>query len=407
MKILMVNKFLYPRGGAETYMLRIGEFLSRQGHQVEYFGMFDEKNTVGNSAGQYTGNMDFHSSGLARFAYPFRILYSLEAKKKIAKVLDAFRPDVVHLNNINFQLTPSIIDAIHSRGIPVVQTVHDYQMVCPNHLLYNYQEGSPCRRCIGGSKWNCAKYKCIHGSRVKSILGSLEDLLYKAHSAYDKVDCYICPSVFLEQRLLEGSPRYRGKTVAIHNYIELPEVPRKGEKGGYVAFASRLSKEKGVHLLAQAARMLPEYPFVIMGTGDEAHAFEGIEIVTMTGFLTGSRLTETIAGAAFLVVPSICYENCPLSILEAQALGVPVVTMNMGGMAELVRHGQTGLLVDKAEPQALAEAIRQLMESPEMLEQMRKNCLASRSEMITMDRYCQKLMDIYQTVKEASPCSRK
>ena len=125
MKILLVNKFLYPRGGSESYMLKLGEELNALGHEIEYFGMYDEKNTVGNSAHAYTTNMDFHSTGPARFLYPFKILYSGEAKRKIGKVLDRFQPDIVHMNNINFQLTPSIIYAVKKRGIPLVQTVHD------------------------------------------------------------------------------------------------------------------------------------------------------------------------------------------------------------------------------------------------------------------------------------------
>ena len=135
MKILMVNKFLYPRGGSESYMLKLSEELKSQGHEVEYFGMIDVQNTVGNSLGLYTTNMDFHSKGIQRFLYPFKIIYSREAYKKIGKVLDNFKPDIVHMNNINFQLTPSIIYAIKKRNIPLVQTVHDYQMICPNHLL--------------------------------------------------------------------------------------------------------------------------------------------------------------------------------------------------------------------------------------------------------------------------------
>ena len=191
MRILMVNKFLYPRGGSESYMLSLGEHLQSLGHQVEYFGMFDEKNTVSNSADLYTQNMDFHSNGLSRFLYPFKIIYSLEAKRKIIKVIDEFKPDIIHMNNINFQLTPSIIYGAKKRKIPVVQTVHDYQMICPNHLLYNFDKNEPCEKCLKGSHMNCIKNKCIHGSLVKSILGVIETKVYSLFNAYKKVDLFI------------------------------------------------------------------------------------------------------------------------------------------------------------------------------------------------------------------------
>lgn len=137
MKILLVNKFLYPRGGAETYFLKIGNELEKRGHNVQYFGMYDEKNTVKNSLNLYTKNMDFHTSKLKRLLYPFKIIYSFEAKRKIKKIIKEFNPDIVHLNNINFQLTPSIIDMAYKMKVPIIQTVHDYQMICPNHLLLN------------------------------------------------------------------------------------------------------------------------------------------------------------------------------------------------------------------------------------------------------------------------------
>lgn len=401
MKILMVNKFLYPRGGAETYMLKIGEYLSEMGHEVEYFGMYDEKNTVGNSAGIYTGSMDFHTTSVSRMLYPFRILYSLEARKKIRQVLEQFRPDVVHMNNINFQLTPSILDAIHAMGIPVVQTVHDYQMVCPNHLLYSPEHHTTCERCIRGSKWNCAKHKCIHGSRIKSILGTVEALLYRRHKAYTYVDKFICPSHFLESKLLAGDPRFAGKTVAIHNYIEIPMLQDQKEQG-YIAFAGRLSMEKGVRLLAEAAKKLPEYKFVVMGRGDEAVHLQNLPNVELAGFLTGEVFARKMAEASAIVVPSICYENCPLSILEAQAMGVPVVTMDAGGMAELVEDRVTGLLAKHGDADALADAIRRMMSDPDMRADMKRNCLSMRDSMITMETYCRKLIEIYV---EAGACN--
>lgn len=397
MKILMVNKFLYPRGGCETYMLNLAEELKAKGHEVEYFGMYDENNTVGNSLGLYTTNMDFHSKGLARFLYVFKIIYSFEAKRKIEKVLDDFKPDVVHMNNINFQLTPSIIYAVKKRNIPLVQTVHDYQMICPNHLLYSFGEVKPCERCISGSKFNCFKYNCIHGSRVKSLIGSIEAKLYSVLKTYKKVDLYICPSKFLEEKLLSASELYKGKTLALHNFIEKKPMPQKivPEKP-YVAFASRLSKEKGVDLLCETAKMLPEYSFIVAGSGPDGECLKDIPNITMKGFLTGDELISLMANAKVMLLPSVWYENCPLSILETHSFGVPVITMNSGGMAELVEDGKTGALINEPTPEAIAEAIRRCFEDEEYYDILKQNCETMREKIIEVSEYSDIVIDKYQ-----------
>ena len=158
MKVLMVNKFLRPQGGSETYALSLGKVLEKAGNRVEYFGMEEEKRIVGNCAESYTSNMDFHAVGARKFLYPFKIIYSFEARAKIRKVLEKLQPDVVHLNNFNFQLTPSIIYEVHkfskekNKRIKIVYTAHDYQLVCPNHMLRN-GKGKNCEKCISGVCW--------------------------------------------------------------------------------------------------------------------------------------------------------------------------------------------------------------------------------------------------------------
>ena len=399
MKILMVNKFLYPRGGAEIYMLKLGEELVKLGHSVEYFGMYDEKNTVGNSLGLYTFNMDFHSTGAERFLYPFKIIYSREAERKIGKVLDQFQPDVVHMNNINFQLTPSIIYAVKKRKIPLVQTVHDYQMICPNHLLYSFRETKPCDRCIKGSKWNCFKYSCIHDSRVKSLIGVMEAKLYGFLKTYKLVDLYISPSEFLAQKLKMASDLYEGKTVTIHNFIEKKFDPEKNEEAApYIVFAARLSKEKGVELLAETAKLLPEYHFVVAGSGPDGDCLKDIPNVTMKGFVSGAALTNLMANAQLMVAPSVWYENCPLSILEAQSMGVPVVTMNHGGMAELVEDGKTGYLVPEATPSALAATLKKCLDS-ENYKVVKEGSVSASETIMGVREYCQILIQKYQNLK--------
>lgn len=396
MKILMINKFLYPRGGCETYMLNLAEELKAKGHEVEYFGMYDKKNTVGNSLGLYTTNMDFHSKGIARFLYPFKIIYSTEAKRKLGKVLDSFKPDIVHMNNINFQLTPSVIYAVKKRNIPLVQTVHDYQMICPNHLLYSFGEVKPCERCIGGSSFNCFKHSCIHGSKAKSLIGAIEAKLYSVLKTYKKVDLYICPSRFLEEKLLAASDLYSGKTFTLHNFIEkkpLPEMtpPEKP----YVAFASRLSKEKGVTLLYEAAKLLPNYSFLVAGSGPDGDCLKDVPNITMLGFLTGDQLTEMMANAKVMLLPSVWYENCPLSILETHSFGVPVITMNSGGMAELVEDGKTGALINEPTPEAVAEAVRRCFEDEDYYNVLKQNCETMRDKIIGVSEYSDIVIDKY------------
>lgn len=396
MKILMVNKFLYPRGGSESYMLKLAEELRTQGHEVEFFGMYDEKNTVGNTPGLYTTNMDFHSTGLSRFLYPFRILYSREANRKIGKVLDAFKPDVVHMNNINFQLTPSIIYAVKKRNIPLVQTVHDYQMICPNHLLYSFRETKPCDRCITGSTWNCLKYSCIHDSKIKSLLGVLEAKLYALLKTYKKVDLFICPSRFLEKKLSGSSGLYSGKTFTIHNFIEKHTPAKKDSVDPYVVFVGRLSKEKGVALLAGTARLLPNVRFVVAGNGPDDACLQDIPNVTLKGFVTGSALVELMANAKLLIAPSVCYENNPLSILEAHSMGVPVVTMNYGGMAELVEDGKTGALASAATAEAVAAAVRKCLEDEAYYKTLKANCEALGARIMGVSEYCGILLAEYK-----------
>lgn len=401
MKILMVNKFLYPRGGSESYMLYLAEHLEKLGHQVEFFGMYDEKNTVGNSAGKYTQNMDFHSKGIGRFLYPFKIIYSFEAKRKIMQVIDDFKPDIVHMNNINFQLTPSVIYGAKKKGIPVVWTVHDYQMICPNHLLYNFDKNEPCDKCVKGSHVSCIKNKCIHGSLIKSILGVVEAKLYSFLGTYKKVDLFVCPSNFLEKKLVFARNYYDGKTVTIHNFIDKEKFTntcanKNSCEDLYILFVGRLSKEKGIENLANTAKLLPEYKFVVAGSGPDEDLLKNISNIKLAGFITGNELTQLMGNAKVLLLPSVCYENCPLSILEAQCMGVPVVTMNSGGMAELVKDGVTGTLVNDATAGQIAKKLKETIENEEYYNKLRENCKNEKDNILSVDTYCDILIGEYE-----------
>ena len=397
MKILFVNKFLYQRGGAVSYVLRIGKYFEEHGHEVMYFGMLDQKNEVGNKWGLYTSHMDFHSTGLRTLLYPVKIIYSFEAYRKFSELLERFRPDIVHLNNINFQITPSVIDAAWKKNIPVVQTVHDSQMVCPSHLLYNAEKEEICRKCIEGSKWNCVRYRCIHGSVLKSLIGSVEGLFYSLKTTYDKVALYICPSSFMES-VLCTKKRYQGKTKVIPNFIMVPSHMENFIKKDYILYFGRLSQEKGIQLFLQLASRHPELQFKIAGSGPLKESCCARSNVQYLGVLTGEKLYETIAGAKLVVFPSVCYENCPLSVLESISLGTPVVASGRGGTRDLIRDGENGVLV--REPfgiDSLDRSVKSLLEQPGQIERMSRYCAETRKCLWSLEKYGKEMEKIYRS----------
>lgn len=408
MKILMVNKFLHPNGGSETYIFQLGEELQARGHEVQYFGMEHAGRVVGNRVQQYTQDMDFHTGKVKKLLYPFKILYSLEAKRKLTAVLRDMKPDVVHLNNINFQLTPSVIYAVRAYGkrsgrkVKIVYTAHDYQWVCPNHMMRIPAAGKICFACREGHFFSCAKNRCIHGSFVKSLLGALEGKIYHRLHTYGMVDVIICPSAFMK-RQLDTDPILAERTVMMHNFVERTagsermgqSLGEEGQKADYVLYFGRFSEEKGIATLLKACQALPEIPFVFAGTGPLEAMVEQAENVENKGFVTGTALGKLIAGARFSVYPSEWYENCPFSVMESQIYGTPVLVSDLGGAPELVQAGTTGELFRGGDAEELTAHIRELWEDPERCRRYRDNCREVKFD--TVGQYCDKIVkEIYK-----------
>jgi len=398
MRILMVNKFLFPNGGSETYIFKLGDYLKVLGHEVEYFGMDHGRRTVSNRADTYVTSMDFHSGKLNKLVYPFKIIYSLEARRKIRTVLDAFDPQVIHLNNFNFQITPSILYEIkayereNQRKISIVYTAHDYQLICPNHMMNVPSTRENCERCQSGHYWNCIKLKCIHNSLTRSLLGALEGYLYRRLGTYKFIDRVICPSFFIEDKI-SANPALKGKTIPIHNFIvESGEIQSNRER--YVLYFGRYSVEKGIKTLLDACKALPQIPFIFAGTGPLEQELSSLPNISNLGFLTGAALDELISKASFSIYPSEWYENCPFSVMESQILGTPVIGANIGGIPELIEDGISGELFTSGDSEALKKSIEHLWNDPELLSSYRMNCLIKK--FATLPEYCDQLMQIYQ-----------
>lgn len=398
MKVLIVNKFLYPNGGSETYIFEIGKQLVRMGHEVQYFGMEHEGRIVGNRVESYTSNMDFHTGKLQKLFYPFKIIYSVEARRKIRAVLDDFAPDVVHLNNFNFQLTPSVIYEIRKyekerkHRVKIVFTAHDYQLVCPNHLMMLPQSGEMCERCLGGHPGNCMKYSCIHGSKAKSALGSVEGKLYQLLHTYRQIDKVICPSHFMETKLCT-SPDLKGRTVTLHNFVNR-EMGEALPKEDYVLYFGRFCQEKGTKTLLEVCRSLKEIPFVFAGGGPMERDVNAVPNIENRGFLSGKALIETIQKARFSVFPSEWYENCPFSVMETQIYGTPVIASDLGGTPELLVDGVTGELFEGGDKEQLRNKIQALWNDRERQQEYMENCRNVRFD--SVEEYCKKLLSIYR-----------
>lgn len=392
MKILFVNKYLYLRGGAETYMIKLGEYMKSVGHEVEYFGMEDDNNIVFNSVGAYTDNIDFHSSSAKYLTYPFTIIYSRKARKQIRKVIEDFKPDVVHINNFNYQITPSVIYEIKKYNIPIVCTAHDVQLVCPNHRMKNDRVDGLCRQCYGGRFYNCVKNNCVHSSKLRSIIGMAESWIYRKLHTYRLIDKVVCPSEFMERELL-NNPDLAGRTTAVHNFIDVLS-PNGIERENYVLYFGRYSEEKGIRTLIKAALSLPTVQFVFAGKGELEEEINAVPNIRNVGFKTGDELNEIIEKAAFSVLPSEWGENCPFTVMESQSMCTPVIGADIGGIPELIDDGKTGLLFESGNAQELTEKIEYLYNNRELCEEMSKSCASL--EYDTIESYTDKMIDLYE-----------
>ena len=394
----MINKFLHANGGSETYMMRLGKYLSECGHTVEYFGMEHEDRCVGNSSNSYTSHMDFHSGSMfSKLAYPFRTIYSSEARKKLRVVLEDLCPDVVHINNFNYQLTPSIILELvkwkrSGHKCRIIYTAHDHQLVCPNHMCRNPITDVNCEKCIGGHYLNCIKGKCIHGSRARSVIGTAESVWWHSKKVYRHFDTVICCSRFLKERL-DSLPELKGKTVAIHNFVNVGGRDSAYLKKDYVLYFGRFSKEKGVDTLLNVCRELPEIQFVFAGSGPLEGRIDGIPHVQNVGFKQGEELERLIGEALLSVCPSEWYENCPFSVIESQMLGTPVIGADIGGIPEIIDDGVTGELFKSGDMQDLKQKLLALWNDRELLSQYSANC--SKKVFDSIEDYTKKLIGIY------------
>ncbi len=368
----MVNKFYDLRGGTERVMFDLRDGLVERGHEVIPFSMQDPRNEPSEWSEYFVPQRDYNRGGLATKLRQARLtIHDEEASVALDALLERAQPQLAHLHNIYHQLSPSILAPLRRRGIPVVMTLHDYKLACPSYTMY--RKGGPCEICVNHRvPLACALHACSRGSRMESIVLSIESTIHRARKVYERgVDRFVCPSEFLasvmrrrgiggdQLLVIPNAPRHSGEPLPWKARAERPRV----------LYAGRLSPEKGIEILLDASREIPGVDLTVAGEGPLEHELrqraQGASWIRFTGKLDLESLRRERGLAWALAVPSQWYENAPLTVLESFAAGRGVLASDLGGLPEMVGES-SGRCIAAGDTRAWRAALAALAREEEL-----------------------------------------
>lgn len=391
MKVVIANKFHYRRGGDCVYSINLEQLLSEKGHKVATFSMQHPENIIDSWNKYYPSEIRF-TPNLNLIETFFRPFGTKEVVRKFNALLDDFQPDIVHLNNIHTQLSPIIAEIAHNRGIKVVWTLHDYKLLCPRYDCLKNGE-SICEECFS-NKHKVLEYKCMKKSKIASFIAYKEAMLWNRERLEKCTDIFISPSLFMTNKMLQGGFDHK-KLYTLNNFIDIAKCKKDNytDKGDYYCFIGRLSHEKGVMTLIEAANQ-NLYKLIIIGGGPLEKALKEIASsnIKFVGFKQWNEIKTIVGGARFCVVPSEWYENNPFSVIEAQCLGTPVLGANIGGIPETISVPQSGLLFESRNAEDLREKIIQMYQTSFDYQQISKDA----QERFSADRYYDEIIKLYE-----------
>jgi len=343
---------------------------------------------------------------LQKISKATKVIYSFEAQRKLRALIQDRQPDVAHLHNIYHHLSPSILSVLKEAGIPAVMTAHDLKLACPNNKMLNAR--GICERCKGGRYHHAVLNRCVLDSTAASVIVALESTLHRWLDSYSRnLDLIIVPSRFFIDKFVEWGWQ-RDRFVHVPNFVDASAYEAVLQPGRYFVYFGRLASEKGLFTLVRAAARA-QVPLVLVGTGPIETELKrlsqqlGAE-TTFTGYKTGADLHGIVRGARASVLPSECYENSPISVLESLALGKPVIGARIGGIPEMVRAGESGWLFDSGDADALARSLRSAWDS----EDARLITLGRRGRHMveaefSRERYAESMLDIYTRLGVGAP----
>ncbi|MBF0571952.1 MAG: glycosyltransferase family 4 protein [Candidatus Omnitrophica bacterium] len=403
MKILLINKFLYPKGGDAVCALATGDLLRSKGHEVTFWGMRNVNDPPYPYYDIFVDEVDFNSANgkKQQFKISMNMLYSLEAKSKVEELIQRIgKPDIVHLHNFAHQISPSILHVFKKYKIPCVMTSHDYKLVCASYIFLSH--GKICEKCTGGAYFNCFLEGCVKDSKAKSLLNTFEMYLHhKILHIYGLVDIVIATSCFLRNKL--QTMGFKGQQEVLSNFVKINEFhPQYEAMEQSICYFGRLSKEKGLATLIDAVKLLMGIQLKVIGDGPLRAELEykcqnnGISNVTFLGYMSGNDLKREVSNSLFVVVPSEWYENNPRSVIEAFALGKPVIGARIGGIPELVKDGETGLTFEPGNADDLYAKINQLAHNLTEIKRMGRNARRFIEQDFNSEKHYEKLIEIYK-----------
>ena len=389
MRILLVHERYQQRGGEDVVAEAEAEQLELNGHSVSYYSRHNE---------------ELSGHGLLKgISAGIDTVWASKSFREMSRLLDQQKPEVVHFHNTFPLVSPSAYYACASRRIPVVQTLHNYRLVCPAATFL--RGGRVCEECLGrGLAWRAVAHGCYRNSRPASAAVAAMLATHKVLRTWQtKVDAYIALSEFARGKFVSGGlPEER--IVVKPNFVHPDPGPaREQGRGEYGLFVGRLSEEKGLRgLLAAWKRLSRPIPLFILGDGpirqDVAGQIADLDLkdVTILGNVSREEVFRWMRGACFLVCPSHWFEGCPLVLLEAFACGVPVIATGHGPTAEMIDHGRTGLHVVPDDEADLAAKVEWAWTHPAEMEVMRAEARREFEAKYTAERNYRHLLGLYQ-----------
>lgn len=379
MKILMINSFHYMRGGGERCFFELSDLLRAHGHEVIPFCMDHPQNFPSPYQDHFVSFVDFPTElkkpGLMpKLRVVERVLYSREARRKVEDLIAETQPDLAHIHGFIHETSTSILPALKAAGLPVVQTLHDYKIACPNTTFVS--DDRICEACKGSRYYNMTRYRCKRGSLSASLLATAEMYFHEVFRLYEpNIDHFISPSQFLADKMNEHG--VHKPITAIPNFLNPDNFTAVFEPENYFVFAGRLVRVKGILTLLEAMRHIQgDGVLKIAGAGElepemrrfvEFHQLNNVQFL---GHLGTNDLADLVQRARFTVVPSEWYENYSMTVIESLACGTPVIGADIGGIPEQVRDGWNGFLFTPGDAVELAGKIQTLMDDRDLAVEM-------------------------------------